>query len=189
MLREHLVSVFYANTRLCSKAFLTDIIVCGAGGVFMGFLRLLLALVFVAAALFFVGGGILDGYFGTSLFPEELEPDSWTAPDSWSEWRDIMIVLMGFFWALALLLLVVFLAALVFLALMVRRILKENAAPAIDSLKGALDNVKGTAEFAGETVVSPIIRVYSVFAGVRSGIGAIGNLPSRIRGQRKRSRK
>ena len=40
----------------------------------MGFLRLLLALVFVAAALFFVGGGILDGYFGTSLFPEELEP-------------------------------------------------------------------------------------------------------------------
>ena len=155
----------------------------------MGLLRLLLALVFVAAALFFVGGGILDGYFGTSLFPEELEPDSWSAPDSWSEWRDIMIVLMGFFWALSLMLMVVLMAVLVFLALMVRRILRDNAAPAIDSLKGALDNVKGTTEFAGESIVSPIIRVYSVVAGVRSGIGAISNLPGRIRGQKKRGRK
>lgn len=155
----------------------------------MGLLRLLLALVFVAAALFFVGGGILDGYFGTSLFPEELEPDSWSAPDSWSEWRDIMLVLMGFFWALALMLLVVLMAVLVLLALMVRRILRDNAAPAIDSLKGALDNVKGTTEFAGESIASPIIRVYSVIAGVRSGIGAIGNLPNRIRGQKKRGRK
>ena len=155
----------------------------------MGLLRLLLALVFVAAALFFVGGGILDGYFGTSLFPDELEPDSWSAPDSWSEWRDIMIVLLGFFWALSLMLLVVLMAVLVFLALMVRRILRDNAAPAIDSLKGALDNVKGTTEFAGESIVSPIIRVYAVVAGVRSGIGAIGNLPGRIRGQKKRGRK
>lgn len=155
----------------------------------MGLLRLLLALLFAAAALFFVGGGILDGYYGTSLFPEELEPDSWSAPDSWSEWRDIMIVLMGFFWALSLMLLVVLLGVLVFLALMVRRILRDNAAPAIDSLKGAIDNLKGTAEFAGETVVSPIIRVFSVVAGVRSGIGAIGNLPGRIRGQKKRGRR
>ncbi len=152
----------------------------------MGLLRLLIALVFVAAALFFVGGGVLDGYFGTSLFPPELEPDSWSAPDSWSEWRDIMIVLMGFFWALALLFLAVLMAVLVFLALTLRRILKDNAVPALDSLKGALDNVKGTAEFTGETIASPIIRVYSVVAGVRSGIGAIGNLPGRIRGQNKR---
>jgi hypothetical protein len=57
----------------------------------------------------------------------------------------------------------------------------NHAAPALDSLKESLDNVKGTAEFAGETVVSPIIRVYSVVRGVRSGIGAVGGLPDRIR--------
>lgn len=151
----------------------------------MGMIRWLLALVVVAVVLFFLGGGILDGYFGASVFPEELEPDSWTAPDSWVEWRDIMIVLMGFFWALSLILLAVLVAALVYLALTVRKILKENAVPAIDSLKGALDNVKGTAEFTGETVASPIIRVYSIFAGVRTGLGAIGNIGGRIRGQKK----
>ena len=154
----------------------------------MGFFRTLLALAVVAVILFFVGGGILDGYFGTSIFPDELEPDSWTAPDSWREWRDIVIVLMGFFWALSLLLLAVLVGALVFLALTVRKILKENAVPAIDSLKGALDNVKGTAEFTGETVASPIIRAYSIFAGVKTGLGAVTNIGSRVRGQKKKSR-
>jgi hypothetical protein len=146
-----------------------------------------LLLIAVIAAIY-IGLGLLDGYFGTSLLPDELEPDSWSAPDSWSEWRDIMIVFMGFFWALALLLLAVLVAVLIVLVMTLRRILRENAVPAIDSAKLALDNVRGTAEFTGETVASPIIRAYSVVAGVRSGIGAIGGLPDRIRGRKKGKR-
>lgn len=124
---------------------------------------------------------LVDGYFGGNIFPDGANPDSWSAPDSWSEWRDIVIVFMGLFWMLAGLLAVVLVAALIVLVFVVRRLLTNHAAPALDSLKESLDNVKGTAEFAGETVVSPIIRVYSVVRGVRSGIGAVGGLPDRIR--------
>jgi hypothetical protein len=155
----------------------------------MGLIRNLILLIIAVAVVLFIGGGILDGYFGTSVFPDELEPDSWSAPDSWSEWRDIMIVFMGFFWALSLFLLAALLVALIFLVSMLRRILRENAVPAIDSAKAALDNVRGTAEFTGETVASPIIRVYSAVAGVRTGIGAVTNLPDRIRGRRKKGKR
>jgi hypothetical protein len=153
-------------------------------GRFFSFLLVIVA----AAALIALILVLLDAYFGTSVFPDELEPDSWSGPDSWSEWADIMIVFMGFFWALALLLSCVLIAVLVFLVLTLRRIMRENAVPAIDSARAALDNVRGTAEFTGETVASPIIRVYSVVAGVRTGIGAIGGLPDRIRGRRKKGR-
>jgi hypothetical protein len=147
-----------------------------------------LLIIVAAAALIALVLALLDGYFGTSVFPDELEPDSWSAPDSWSEWRDIMIVFMGFFWALSLMLLAALLLALLFLIGLLRRILRENAVPAIDSARLAMDNVRGTAEFTGETVASPIIRAYSVVAGVRAGIGAIGGLPNRIRGRRKKGR-
>lgn len=153
-------------------------------GRFFSYLLLLIALV----GVIYVALSFLDGYFGTTLLPNELEPDSWSAPDSWSEWRDIVIVLMGFFWALSLILLCALLAVLIFLAMMLRRILRENAVPALDSARAALDNVRGTAEFTGETVASPIIRAYAVVAGVRTGIGALGNLPNRVRG-RKRGRR
>jgi hypothetical protein len=106
-------------------------------------------------------------------------------PDSWAKWRDIMIVILGIFWLIALLLLIVLLALLVMLVMLLRRILKENAAPALDSLKASLDNVRGTTEFAGETVVSPIIRTYALVKGVRTGVGAVTHLPGRIRGRKK----
>ena len=86
---------------------------------------------------------------------------------------------------LAGLVLTILFAVLVFLALLVRRILKENAVPAIDSVKASLDNIRGTTEFAGETVASPIIRTYAVVKGVRAGLGAVTILPGRIKGRKK----
>ena len=74
---------------------------------------------------------------------------------------------------------------LIFLALQIRALLKNNVTPAVDSLRDSLDNVRGTTEFAGETVVSPLIRAYSVVRGVRSGVKAFGNFPNRVRGQKK----
>ena len=124
---------------------------------------------------------LVDGYFGGNIYPDGANPDSWAAPNTWSEWRDIVIVLVGLFWLLAGALAVVLIGALIVLVFVLRRLVKDHAAPALDSLKESLDNVKGTTEFAGETVVSPIIRGYSVVRGVRSGVGAIGGLPDRIR--------
>lgn len=150
-------------------------------------MRFVLTVVSAAILLFVVYvvvGGIVDGYFGGNMVPNGAVPDSWAAPDSWSEWRDIFIVFMGFWWALAGLILCVLLAALVFLVLTVRRLVKNNVAPAVDSLKETLDNVKGTGEFVSETAVAPIVRVYSVVRGVRSGVSTVKNLPNRIRNRK-----
>ena len=80
----------------------------------------------------------------------------------------------------------VLLSALVWVALQIRKLLAENVAPAVDSLRESLDNVRGTTEFAGETIASPIIRTYSLVRGVRNGVMALGNFPGRVRGRKKK---
>jgi len=152
-------------------------------------MRFVLTVVSAAILLVLVylfAGWIIDGYLGGNIVPNRLVPDSWAAPNSWSEWRDIIIVLMGTFWMLSGLLTVVLLVALIFLAITLRGVMKENVAPAIDSLKDTLDNVRGTTEVVGESVVSPIVRIYSVVSGVRSALGAVTNLPDFVRRRRKK---
>lgn len=146
--------------------------------------------VILAALLIFVVyvavGAIVDGYLDGNMIPDRFVPDSWAAPDSWSEWRDIVIVFVGLLVLISVLLTIVLLIVLIVLALTARSVLKNHAVPALDSLKETLDNVKGTVEFAGETAVAPIIRVYSIVSGVRSGVSAVTNLPrfiSRRRGK------
>lgn len=153
---------------VCCMRFLTTVI---GGAIFLFLLYLFI-------------GWIVDGYLGGNMVPDNAVPDSWAAPDSWSEWRDIVVVLSGFFWVLAGLFAAVLMLALVLLVFTIRKMAKENLSPAIDSLRGSLDNVRGTAEFAGESVVSPLIRVYSVYKGVRSGFGAVGGIGSRIKGRK-----
>jgi hypothetical protein len=131
---------------------------------------------------------IVDGYMGGNIYPDDWAISSWGAPDSWSNWRDIVLVIMGVFWAIAGLLAIVLMAVLIFLALLVRRVVKENAVPAIDSLRDSLDNVRGTAEFAGETVASPLVRAYSVVKGVRQGVRTAKDLPSFVRNRRKKGK-
>ena len=149
-----------------------------------------IATVVAAAILLFlcyvVLAVLVDGYWGGNIWPNDLEPKSWAAPDSWSEWRDITIVALGFFFVIAGILTVALLAALVYLIFAIRRILQENVAPAVDSARATLDNLRGTTEFVGETAVSPIIRTVSVIRGVRSGITAVTSLPDRIKGNRKK---
>ena len=123
----------------------------------------------------------VDGYWGGNIFPNDAEPDSWSAPDSWSEWRDIVIVLGGFFFALAGVLLCVLLGAAIYLLFTIRRLLKDNVAPAVDSARDLVDEVRGTTEFVGETAVAPIIRVYSIVSGVRRGVASVGDLGKRFR--------
>lgn len=127
----------------------------------------------------------VGSYFGGHFVPDGAVPNSWSPPSTWAAWRDVLIVFTAVFWLAGGLLLIVLLTVLIFLALLVRRILRENAVPALDSLKDSLDNLRGTTEFAGETVAAPLIRTYAVVKGVRSGISAVTNLPDRIRRRKK----
>jgi hypothetical protein len=132
---------------------------------------------------------IVDGYYGGNIFPDSAEHHAWAAPDSWHEWRDIVIVLSAGFWVLGGLLLCVMMGAVIWLLLEIRKLLKTNVAPAVDSLKESLDNVRGTTEFAGETIASPIVRAYSLVRGVRSGVGALRGFPDRVKGRRTKKKK
>ncbi|MGB4861288.1 MAG: hypothetical protein WBO97_02410 [Tepidiformaceae bacterium] len=142
---------------------------------------LIVILAAIVLGLGILGVNGLLSYWNNDFIDGGAFPNAWTGPDSWSEWRDIVIVLSGLFFVLAGILSVVLVAALIFLVILVRKVVKDNAAPAIDSLRASLDNLKGTTEFAGETVVSPIIRVYSVVKGVRTGVSAVTGLPSFVK--------
>jgi hypothetical protein len=131
--------------------------------------------------------GILS-YWDVHAVPTGAVPDSWHHPDSWAEWRDIVIVFTAVFWLLSGIVMLAVAVAVLLLVGVTRKVIKENAAPALDSLRQSVDNIRGTTEFAGETVASPIIRVYSVFKGVRTGISAVTNLPDRVK-SRKRGKK
>ena len=155
----------------------------------MRFLGTVLAAALLLVLIYLVTGWMVDGYLGGNIVPDGAVPDAWAAPDSWSEWRDITFVFMSFFWLLSGLMLLIVLTATLFLVITVRRMLRDSVTPAVDSLKQSLDQIKGTAEFAGETVASPIIRVYSVVKGVRAGVAAVTNLPNFVRGRKKKGRK
>jgi hypothetical protein len=154
----------------------------------MRFVSIVLLAAIVLGLLILAVNGILT-YWNNDFIDGGAFPDAWTGPDSWSEWRDIVIVFTAIFWLLAGLLSVVLVVALIALVMVSRKVMKENAAPALDSLRQSVDNFKGTTEFVGETVASPIIRVYSVFKGVRTGLGAVTNIGDRVRGRTKKGRK
>jgi hypothetical protein len=48
-----------------------------------------------------------------------------------------------------------------------------------DNVKPMIANVQGTVTFISDTTVSPIIRAYSIYAGVRRGMGALSGLTER----------
>ena len=150
----------------------------------MRFVTIVLAAAVVLGLLILLVNGVLS-YWDNDFIDGGAFPNAWTGPDSWSEWRDIVIVLTAFWFMLAGLLSVALVIVLIGLAIALRKVVKDNAAPALDSLRQSLDNVRGTTEFAGETVASPIIRVYSVFKGVRTGLGAVSNIGDRVKGRKK----
>ncbi|MCZ2108797.1 MAG: hypothetical protein LC118_04415 [Dehalococcoidia bacterium] len=143
---------------------------------------LILAIIGLFLVWMIVAG--VASYFGGHFVPDGAVPDSWAPPSSWATWRDILIVFTAIFFVIGGVLFAALMGALLMLALLVRRVLKENAVPALDSLKDSLDNVRGTTEFAGETVASPLIRTYAVVKGVRSGLGAVTGIGDRIRKRR-----
>lgn len=150
-------------------------------GVLRFFLTVVLAALLIIA-VYLVVSWFVDGYFGGNIFPDQAEPDAWSAPDSWSEWRDIATVGIGALVALIGVLACVLLVALIAVALSVRRAVDQKVVPLLDSTRDLVDEVRGTTEFVSESAVTPIIRVYSVVSGLRRGLDTLGSLGGRFRG-------
>ena len=77
------------------------------------------------------------------------------------------------FMALSMILVILLLGALVGAVLWLVRLLKDKVIPLLEQLTLAASRVRGTAEFVGEEVASPIISAYSTLAGVRAMIKTV----------------
>jgi hypothetical protein len=101
--------------------------------------------------------------------------------------RDVVIIAAGTLAVLAFLAL--FIAAVVLglasraLLSALQTLVKDDVTPLVKSAQGTVQRVQGTATFVGETAVSPIIRVYGVFAGTRRAFGVLSGVATRRRGR------
>jgi ABC-type transport system involved in cytochrome bd biosynthesis fused ATPase/permease subunit len=100
-----------------------------------------------------------------------------------AEVRDIVVIVYGVigivFFFFAVIVLVVLGFTVKGLLRSVSEILDESVKPTMESIKNAADTVRGTAEFVGKTAVSPIVKTYGAFAGVRKGLGVLSGLSRR----------
>ncbi len=91
--------------------------------------------------------------------------------------RDIVIIVFGILGLVALTLTIVFTALIGWGAWKLLRVsrstIQDGVGPALENATEAMKGVKGTAEFVEDSVVGPIIRVYSVMRGVRRGFGVL----------------
>jgi len=128
-----------------------------------------LIVILVVAFLAYLGiGALTDGYFSTNIIPDNAVPDSWAAPDSWSEWRDIVLVICGLFFAAAILVLILILVALLRLVITVRKLASDRIGPTMDTIQDLIVSVRATTDFVGEAVVSPIIRIYGIVSALKT---------------------
>ena len=97
--------------------------------------------------------------------------------------RDIVVIVFGIVSLVALLLFIVFtvLVGLAAWSLLktVRRTIKDELGPILVNVQDTTKGVKGTTIFVGDTVVAPIIRVYSTVAGIRRALGVLARAGGR----------
>lgn len=102
---------------------------------------------------------------------------------SLEDWRDVTIVIAG--WLTILVLLSVFIFTVVVgisaraLLGTLRTLLREEVTPLVHSVRETVKRVQGTAAFISESAVTPIIRVYGVYAGARRLIGVLSSVAGR----------
>jgi len=61
----------------------------------------------------------------------------------------------------------------------VRTVVNEDVRPIIATGEETVKNVTGTTRFVGDTVVSPIIRLYGIIAGIRRGFSVFTRVSGR----------
>lgn len=105
---------------------------------------------------------------------------------SWVETlRDWVIIIWGIISIVMFLMIILFLLSLWRgirgLIGNIRLVVNEDVRPILATGRESVNNLTGTARFLGDTVVSPVIRVYGLVSGVRRGLGVLTRLTGRGR--------
>ena len=104
-----------------------------------------------------------------------------------ADWRDFTIIACGVVLFVALLVTLIFtivvgVAARTVLG-SVQTLLKGEVAPILDSLRLTLQRIEGTTSFISETAVSPVIRVYGIWAGAKRMGAVLSGITGRKKGR------
>ena len=99
--------------------------------------------------------------------------------------RDGVVIVYGilgilFFFVAAIVTLVVGFTARSLLR-SVKEVIDDSVRPTVNSIKEAADTLRGTTEFVGRTAITPIVRTYGAFAGVRKGLSVLAGVSRRRR--------
>ncbi len=104
---------------------------------------------------------------------------------SLEELRDIVIVVYGVMGILLLLVLIVVAVglwvAIRSLTRSLNSLLNDPIRPALEDVRGTVQNVRGTSQFLSDAAVSPVIRVVAAARGVKRGVKVVSGIGRRRR--------
>ncbi len=83
--------------------------------------------------------------------------------------RDVAIIILAFESLIVGALLIV----LLFQVRSLIRLVQEEIKPLLDSASETMNTMRGTTSFVSENVVSPVVRLYSLLAGLNGGVKAL----------------
>jgi hypothetical protein len=99
---------------------------------------------------------------------------------SLDESRDIVIIVYAvlgatFFFAAIVVTAAVGMAVIGLFSKM-RSLMDESVSPTLQSVKDAADTVRGTTEFVTKTAITPVVKTYGAFAGLKKGLSVLGKV-------------
>ena len=92
--------------------------------------------------------------------------------DAWATARDVSVVILAIFEMISTLLMIALLAVLIYAVMALRAVATETVMPKVtqtlDQVRDTAATAKNTSTYVAEGVVTPLIKISSVAAGVRA---------------------
>ena len=102
---------------------------------------------------------------------------------SLADFRDLIIVIYGIigiiFFFVAIVITVAVGLTVKGLIKNVNGLINDSVKPALSSVTDVANTVRGTTDFVGRTTVTPIVKAYGMFAGVKKGASVLGGFAKR----------
>ena len=97
--------------------------------------------------------------------------------DAWATARDVSVVILAIFEMISTLLMIALLAVLIYAVMALRAVATETVMPKVtqtlDQVRDTAATAKNTSTYVAEGVVTPLIKISSVAAGVRAAAVAL----------------
>ncbi len=106
--------------------------------------------------------------------------------DAWATARDVSVVILAIFEMISTLLMIALLAVLIYAVMALRTVATETVVPkmnqTLDQVRDTAATAKNTSTYVAQGVVTPLIKISSVAAGVRAAAVSLArrNPPKRF---------